>query len=532
VCADAEEDRQTGVRVAQADVADVLVRLVAKSLVVAGPDGRDAKRYRLLETLRQYGRDRLVQREAADAMQNRHADFFLVWARRHLSASDTLQPLAEASIELDNLRAALRWLLDKGEANRVLQLGAALRWYWFRQGHLTEGAGWYAEILALAGAEPETEELAHVLAAAGLIASRQGRAADAEPLYTRALGIWRKLGNDLEVARSLAQLGTLFRHAGRLSEALQCFEEGSTLCEDRCFAVPEGINRIGLAETLYDLERYGEALAQAGRALDISEASGYARALSWAKRAIGLVHYQRGAQSAARRLLEDALDEARKVEGPGWWLADALACVAQLDIDAGRFDRAQTLLRDAVDVSMVLGDQRMIARCLDRLAHLATAERAHGRAIRLAAAADWLRTRAGLPRAPAEDRTVKRWLLPSENALEPAVRDRARRDATAMSLDRVLAYALDGLSGSCDGPASRSHSVPDRSPLSPREREVAVLVARGLSNPRIAAELIIGERTVQTHVGNILGKLGLSSRVQVAAWVAEHYGPGAADINP
>ena len=103
-----------------------------------------------------------------------------------------------------------------------------------------------------------------------------------------------------------------------------------------------------------------------------------------------------------------------------------------------------------------------------------------------------------------------------------------------MPLERVVAYALD---------ASESNSVLTRadsasseaaapSQLSPREHEVALLVARGLSNPRIAAQLIIGQRTVQSHVSNILNKLGLSSRVQVAGWVAEHYGTGVGQHHP
>ncbi len=113
-----------------------------------------------------------------------------------------------------------------------------------------------------------------------------------------------------------------------------------------------------------------------------------------------------------------------------------------------------------------------------------------------------------------------------------------------MALERILRYALD------EGPADDAE-VPGESsgqyeqagpeykvvsglanPLSPRESEIALLVARGLTNPRIASELIIGERTVQTHVSNILAKLGLSSRVQIAGWVAERYGLAAARHDP
>jgi tetratricopeptide (TPR) repeat protein len=74
----------------------------------------------------------------------------------------------------------------------------------------------------------------------------------------------------------------------------------------------EGLNRIGLAEALYDLEQYEDVLSHTERALKLEEGLGNGVALAWTKRAIGLIHYQRGAWSLARRLLEDSLEEARK----------------------------------------------------------------------------------------------------------------------------------------------------------------------------------------------------------------------------
>ena len=98
-----------------------------------------------------------------------------------------------------------------------------------------------------------------------------------------------------------------------------------------------------------------------------------------------------------------------------------------------------------------------------------------------------------------------------------------------MSVQRLQAYAVQVTESNFGRKADvASGDVARMSQLSPRESEVALLVARGLSNPRIAGELIIGERTVQTHVSNILTKLGLSSRVQIAGWVAAQH-RGAAD---
>lgn len=294
------------------------------------------------------------------------------------------------------------------------------------------------------------------------------------------------------------------------------------------------MNRIGLAETMYDAEQYDRALSQANQVLELFQSFEYARGLSWAKRTIGLIHYQRGAAPVARRFLEESLGEARKDEGRGWWLADALACVGQLDVGTGRFDRAGRLLTEALELSIALGDQRCIARCLERLAYLAAAQGQSQRALRLASGADALRTGAGLPRAPVESHTLKRWLAPAEHRLAAVAQQHVSREGATMKSERLFAYALEATESTCCGSGAGPglREVAEVRGLSLREREVAQLVARGLSNPRIASELIIGERTVQTHVSNILNKLGLSSRVQVASWVAEHHGAASARHDP
>jgi hypothetical protein len=141
-------------------------------------------------------------------------------------------------------------------------------------------------------------------------------------------------------------------------------------------------------------------------------------------------------------LLEESLTDAWRAEGQGWWLADSLACVAQLDIDEHRFDRGRTLLREALELSMTLGDQRMIVRCLERLAYLATARGWCRRAIRLVNAASSIRAAAGVPRVLVESKALTRWLEPAELSLDPAVREQLAREGAAMTLERVVTYAL------------------------------------------------------------------------------------------
>jgi predicted ATPase/DNA-binding XRE family transcriptional regulator len=444
VCADQDTTAHV-VCVREDDVVDLLSRLIAKSLVMATPDVTGAMRYRLLETLRQYGRQRLVERGQADAISNRHADYFVAWAEQTMSPSDTTYQLTAASIELDNVRSALRRTIDCADADRALRLGAATRWYWHRQGSLSEGYQWFSQILDLADGHRETQGLGHVLAAAALLAGRQARMREAEGLHTRVLALWRSLGNDHEVARSLSQIGYLYRDTGRLTEARQCFEEGNAIAREQRLLQMEGLNSLGLAETLYDEEQYDEALIYAERALDISDEHFFERTpgRSWARRAVGLIHYQRGDRTLARRFLEEAVDQSRAIEGLGWWVPDALASVAQVEIDSHGFARAGELLQEALDAAVSLGDQRIIARCLERVAYLAAVQVRYEPALTLAAAAETLRRASGFARAPVEIRLLSNWLEPATRALEPALRDQVRRRAASMTLDQTVGYALD-----------------------------------------------------------------------------------------
>ena len=137
---------------------DLLTRLVDQSLVVAEAQPDGTARYRLLETLRQYARQRLAAGADAGRRYDRHAAHYLALAEdaepRTGGASDpdAHAQLARLEAEHDNLRAALRWWAARGRAEPGLRLAGALRQFWYRGGHLTEGRAWLATFLALPAA--------------------------------------------------------------------------------------------------------------------------------------------------------------------------------------------------------------------------------------------------------------------------------------------------------------------------------------------------------------------------------------------
>src|SRR5262249_31205310 len=157
------------------------IQLVDKSLVIA--DEQDGQqRYRMLETIREYARETLSGAGESDAVRSRHLDYFLGLAEREPPGGFNSLVLMSLNRERDNLRAALRWAIDSGDAGRAVRLGGALWDFWSVNGHYTEGRAWLADILALpAGVDDESSGAARAraLQTAGHLANAQADYASA-----------------------------------------------------------------------------------------------------------------------------------------------------------------------------------------------------------------------------------------------------------------------------------------------------------------------------------------------------------------
>jgi non-specific serine/threonine protein kinase len=178
------------------EVLDLLSHLVDKSLVVVQERGGEA-RYRLLETVRQYGHEKLLESEAAEAIRGRHANFFLTLAEEaepKLKGAQSRLWLERLEIEFDNLRAALRWAADAGEVETLLRLAGALWWFWLRNGHLSEGRRWLEGALERVEASARTAARAKVLWGAGFLAFSQVSHPAARSRLEESAGICREIG--------------------------------------------------------------------------------------------------------------------------------------------------------------------------------------------------------------------------------------------------------------------------------------------------------------------------------------------------
>jgi non-specific serine/threonine protein kinase len=467
--------------IAADEVLDLLARLVDKSLVVADVGPNDSARYRLLETLRQYARARLADRDEG-TVRDRHARYFLDLAEQvepRLESDDLPIWLDQLQQEHNNLRASLHWLRTSGDVALGLRLATALRLFWHLRGHLTEGREWLESWLTLDPGVP-AELRARALDASGFLARFQGHYAAAEPLIRESLALRRELGDRQAVADALNNLGSILLAQGAYTSAQALYEEGLATYR-------ETENRQGIADSLSHL---------------------------------GLIAFHERRLAAAQAAHAESLMLWRELgdhQGVGW----ALYRLGDVSLAEGNLGEARRYFTESLEARCDLGDQWGIAESLDGFAMLAAAEQQPERALRLAGAAAALYAGAGLIVAPIRRAQTEARLEPARRALGPAAGE-AWEAGRSLPLADAVAAALAGnapVTG-VDAPAGTTADVRSGATrLTPREAEVAECLARAMSNREIADALSISERTVERHVENILTKLDLHSRTHVAVWV-------------
>src|SRR5215211_3906572 len=214
------------------DALDGLTSLVDKSLVRrVEPPGRPA-RFSMLETIREFGLEQLETLGDAEELRRRHAGWFLdlaTDAEPHLTADDQGEWLDRCDSEHANIRAALRWAVEAGQADRAQAAAGALWRFWQQRGHLAEGRRWLEEVLAMPSGQGPTPARAKALTGAGGIAWWQEDMAAAQVFYEQALAIERELGDPARIAEALYNQGFILGARGDFDAAVRLFEESLAL---------------------------------------------------------------------------------------------------------------------------------------------------------------------------------------------------------------------------------------------------------------------------------------------------------------
>jgi predicted ATPase/DNA-binding CsgD family transcriptional regulator len=500
------------------EVLYLLTRLVDASLVqVDDVNGR--ARYRLLEPVRQYAHEYLLSSGEADVIRRQHATFFASFAQQLETDANVGGPGREAAhaaleLEQDNLRAAMRWCLEHGEAEIGLGLVRAHWNLWVVRGRLTEGRGWATQVAALPEADRKPSMRAVALSIAATLAYRQGDVAEAVEIYREALPLLEQGGEIWVMEVALMDLGFIALYQGEYRAAHSYFSDCLAATRTAGHRINEALalNLLGWVAT--QQADYATGRVRREESLALARAVGDSWAISVALSALGHVLLRQGELAAARRLLEEGVTLQRQI-GERFMLAYTLDALGQLATQEGHFTEARAALRESLRLREDMGDSVNIPESLESIAALAVAEKQPERAVELAGAAAGLRHAMGAPLHPIYGEVRDTWLVPLRKRLGEDATTRAWEVGRTTPIDKAVELAV----ATTDAAPAQPKRAAE---LSPREQEVAALLADGLSNRQIAERLVVTERTVAAHIEHILNKLGFASRHQVGAWAADH----------
>jgi non-specific serine/threonine protein kinase len=502
-------------------VVDLLSGLVDQSLVqMQEVDGKS--RYRLLETVRQFGQELLETSGDLDWIRRKHAMYFL-------SVAETLGPeprvfgpgaslvRVELERERENMRNALQCFIEQDEPEFALRMADALQSFWYVRGPYMETRRVLDEVLAMPGASPPSVVRASLLNGAAIAANMNGDAASARVLNEQALATARATNDGLVAAHATQSLANALELRGDLERARSLGEEALSLYR-------RAGNSFRESAVLNNLSRYNRKLGDVQAAFRLAEqALTIARSLdsgwliSSALLGLGNALRDQDKLDMARRALEEgralsARDHDQRL------VAFCLGVLGQIAMAQGRNGEAHEQFTESLRLCWEIGEQARVADLLETLGQLIATRGQEGEALRLAGAAMTLRDTLRVPAQPRIHTLRQAWIEQARQVLGSEVVDALLSEGKAMSIDSAVGYAL-----SSAPPSSNATDTDSGSPLTRREEEVAQLIARGMGNRAIADDLVITEGTVEVHVKRILSKLGFRSRSQVAVWAAQHF---------
>jgi predicted ATPase/DNA-binding CsgD family transcriptional regulator len=559
------------------EVLDLLTALIDKSLVGVDPDAVAGPKYRLLEVVRQFAAELAEADGEIAALQSAHRDC-MVWMAESVACVAFVRgdpPWAERvamyhriANERPNFQLALGHCLRQGEAEIGLRLCHALSGYWLASGEVADGAGWTDRLLAL-DASVTPGVMGRALAVRAELAFEQqdyqgagkfateclelsdpdgngnpatgyrlvsltelmaDRAGDALRHADQAVAAARQMGDDWELGMALAARAAALAGQGELAKAQSGFTDALDLLE--------GNNRWGVANVLYGLGQIARARADV---------------------------------TAAERYFESALAIYSEIDARPE-MARCLGVMGILALRKPDLAAAAVLLDRSVQLNLAAGQRLGVARGLAALAELAAAQGEASRAVRVAGAALALFAEIDVASSAAVIGRLERLidgaagglgpdttasLVQAGRALDPrqaAVLARGARAASAPARPVSAAVKVAGppptAARATVGPATAVPATAVPAALVPaalvpaalvpaapalaapvaaapawpgsltrREREVATLLAAGLSNRVIGQRLFISPATVARHVANIFGRHGFRSRAEVTAWV-------------
>jgi predicted ATPase/DNA-binding CsgD family transcriptional regulator len=552
------------------DAFDVLGTLVDHSLVTAAPLPSGEARFLMLETIRDYGLEQLELLGEDDQARLAHATFFVElgeMAEPYFVGSEQQAWLDRLDPESENVRAAVDWSIAHGQAEIALRIGGAIWRFCATRGLIADCRSWLERALAapesdqspyraraLIGvgnlAEDQRDldaaqgyfEQSRTLAAAsgnamdecraylglGIVAHDRSEYDAALDFHTRAAALARDAGDRRSIAIAVGNMAVVSYYLGKLDDAERFWEEGRVILASLGDMMAEATALSNLGSLAFNRGDVELAETRLTHALELQRRMKSARDLPFTLSNLGEVWTRLGDYTLAHDCFAEAITLFRQ-SGSTALEGMAVHGFAELAFVQGDLIAAAGRLLECVRLMEDLGDPRAMAEIADLLASLCSAHGNHAGAVELMAATDGIRRELGADPTPPKQARLDAIEAAARSALkerEYASAWAAGSEMDAETLPRrigIVAREIIGTRQVSPMPSAPAAPPAPEEPavdhnLTAREIEVLRLLAQGQSTREISEALFISPRTTATHVTNILGKLGLTSRTAAVAY--------------
>lgn len=427
----------------ETDLLETIASLIDKSLLIQTGPADTEPRFTMLETIREYGLERLKQSGEFEAVRRAHAAYCLVLAEEGMAAMNELEQeawLKQCDAESDNFRIAIEYLVTTQDAEWGVRIGAALLRFWESREYLSEGRAALRALLGISGAEGVSIHRARALFASGLLADAQLDGASADEFTRRSLEMHQELGDKQGIATVLNALAFQASRRGDYNAARSFIQQALDIWK-QFGADKVAMGLTNLAHIAKKQGDYETARSTQEKILDIFQSLGDVRGIASALSGLGDLAMEQKKYEPARSYFEESLERFRQI-GDRWESATVLRDLGNLSRRQNDYTSASNAYREALEIFRDLGHQRGAARVLEYLASGGVSQGRYERALKLAGAAASLREKLGTPLSAAERDELDQQVRKARNALSEAEGENSWTEGRAMTLNQVVDYAL------------------------------------------------------------------------------------------
>lgn len=427
-------------------VANSVEALVAKSLIVP-LRSEDEPRFTMLETIREYGLERLAASSEETLVRRAHAAYCLVLAEEgnaRLSSMEREAWLLRCDIEHDNFLAAIAGLLQRNEASWAMRMGVALFGYWERREHVVEADRQLRAILARCGPDVDRALWVKLVNCTGAIAGIREQAGESGRLIEQALAVSREAGDARGVAASLNSMGVHRQFAGDLIGARSCYEQTLEVCRQIGDAAEIAGALSNLAKNDLLLGNPEVARVRLQEALALFEVGGDPILVAWCINHLGDVAIEAGDSAEAHRLYRESESMFRSI-GDCWGVARSSTDLGHLAIAKGDLVEAGSRFVEALGLFLQLRHRRGVAILLEGCAQLVALQGRAEQALVITGAARQLRETIAVPGRSLQQTLLEQALAPIWRDTDPVLAKAYWTQGAGMPLATAIGYALEAV---------------------------------------------------------------------------------------